>query len=88
MGAGTTLAKTRSKPQAARKPRPVTGAGKGRKKRSEKELAEEAFTRSLVAHGQAVTRAPGEALPPGATHELIVNEKGETRVVRRRFSLI
>jgi hypothetical protein len=47
---------------------------------------EKSFTRSLVAHGQAVVLPAGGKLPPGATHELVRDENGEVRVVRRRFS--
>lgn len=49
---------------------------------------EEAFTKSLIAHGQAVKLPPGGTLPPGATHELVENDKGEVRAVRRRFSIL
>ena len=49
---------------------------------------EAAFVESLIANGQAAKRRPDGSLPPGATHELIEDETGEKRVVRRRFSAL
>ena len=49
---------------------------------------EAAFVESLIANGQAAKRRPDGSLPPGATHELIEDENGERRVVRRRFSAL
>ena len=49
---------------------------------------EAAFVESLIANGQAAKRRPDGSLPPGATHELIEDENGEKRVVRRRFSAL
>jgi hypothetical protein len=46
------------------------------------------FTRSLVKHGQAVRIPKGGTLPPGATHELVEDEDGKVRAVRRRFSAL
>jgi hypothetical protein len=45
------------------------------------------YVKGLVERGEAVSLAPGENLPPGATHEIV----GETQagipiVKRRRFS--
>lgn len=48
----------------------------------------DAFTRSLIAHGQAVKPGPGGKLPPGATHELVEDADGHLRAVRRRFSAL
>jgi hypothetical protein len=56
--------------------------------KSRKGPEEEKLTRSLVKHGQAVEVPPGSPLPPGATHELVKDENGELRPVRRRFSAI
>jgi hypothetical protein len=49
---------------------------------------EDAFTRSLIVHGQAAKARPDGTLPPGATHELVEDEQGKLRAVRRRFSAI
>ena len=49
---------------------------------------EAAFVESLLANGQAARRRPDGSLPPGATHELIEDENGDKRVVRRRFSAL
>jgi hypothetical protein len=49
---------------------------------------EDAFTRSLIAHGQAARARPDGTLPPGATHELVEDDHGRLRAVRRRFSVI
>ena len=74
------MPRKRVKPAAPRKPRTP-------KKRSASKRAEEAaFVASLVAHGQAVRVPPGGKLPPGATHELVKDDKGEPKVVRKRFS--
>lgn len=50
--------------------------------------AEKAYVDSLIAHGQAARRLADGTLPPGATHELIDDENGVTRAVRRRFSTL
>lgn len=47
---------------------------------------EKAFVEALIVSGQAAPLGADGRLPPGATHELIVNEDGERTVVRRRFS--
>ena len=74
-----------SKPAAkARSTRSADRGSTARKKRAEGEK----FTRSLVKHGQAVEVPPGQPLPPGATHELVEDENGELRPVRRRFSTL
>ncbi len=49
---------------------------------------EDAFTRSLITHGQAAKARPDGSLPPGATHELVEDEHGKLRAVRRKFSAI
>lgn len=67
----------------ARSPRPAT-----RSRSTKKSPDEEKFTRALVKHGQAVEVPEGGSLPPGATHELVKDENGEVRLVRRRFSAI
>ena len=75
-----------SKPAA--KARPTRSADRGRTARKKHAAEEEKFTRSLVKHGQAVEVPPGRPLPPGATHELVEDENGEARPVRRRFSTL
>jgi len=68
-----------------RKPPPPPSAAKPAK--PEGTAADEAaFIESLLEHGQAAKRRPDGTLPPGATHELIEDEHGVRRVVRRRFS--
>jgi hypothetical protein len=47
---------------------------------------EKAYVESLIANGQAAKRLPDGTLPPGATHELVEDENGVVRAVRRRFS--
>jgi hypothetical protein len=76
--------KTRSKPRAGKR------TSKRQPKRSTrvKSADEEAFTQSLIAHGQAAKVGPDGKLPAGATHELIEDEYGEVKVVRRRFSIV
>ncbi len=49
--------------------------------------AAENFVRGLIERGEAV-KAKGQRLPPGATHELVENEKGGVTVQRRRFSSV
>ena len=49
---------------------------------------EKAYVDSLIAHGQAAKRRADGTLPPGATHELIEDENGVVRAVRRRFSTL
>jgi hypothetical protein len=63
-------------------------AGKRTAKSVAKTSDEAAFVESLIANGQAAKRRPDGTLPPGATHELIEDENGERRVVRRRFSAL
>ena len=45
----------------------------------------EIFERSLREHGQ-LAEADAEELPPGATHRVETDEKGEPTIVRERFS--
>ena len=71
--------------KAQKRPRRRTPVrAKNRGKLSE----EEAFARSLVAHVQAAKADADGKLPPGATHELVENEKGELKPSRRRFSIV
>jgi hypothetical protein len=45
----------------------------------------DAYRRGLLASGEAAPAQDG-VLPPGATHE-VVDEGGERKLVRRRFSI-
>ena len=78
------MQRKRAKGTSTSKPRPATA----KRSRTAKRAEDAAFTKSLVAHGQAVTVPPGGKLPPGATHELTTDADGEVRVVRKRFSAI
>lgn len=74
----------RAKRTLVSKARPAPAKRSSTTKRGE----EAAFTKSLVAHGQAVIVPPGRKLPPGATHELTTDAGGEVKVLRKRFSAI
>jgi hypothetical protein len=76
------MAKKRSKRPSPRK----TPRKPREPARSKKRAAEAAFAKSLVAHGQAVKLPKDGKLPSGATHELVEDDRGEVKVVRRRFS--
>ena len=69
-----------------RTPADRPSASKRTAKSATKSGDEAAFIESLIANGQAAKRRADGSLPPGATHELIEDENGEKRVVRRRFS--
>ena len=71
------MAKRKSAERASPRTRPAA-----------KSRDEAAFVESLIANGQAARRRPDGSLPPGATHELIEDENGDKRVVRRRFSAL
>jgi hypothetical protein len=43
------------------------------------------FVEDLIRRGEAVRLKPGQALPPGATHE-VVDADGKVTVIRRRLS--
>ena len=53
---------------------------------TDERAAADAYARSLIAHGQAARPGPDGTLPPGATHEIVEDESGRIRLVRRRFS--
>jgi len=80
--------RTPPSPRPGRKPAPGAGADEGAPKRGGASADEKAFIDSLIANGQAAKRRPDGSLPPGATHELIEDEHGKKRVVRRRFSAL
>jgi len=54
--------------------------------KNEQSPEEKRFIEDLITTGKAVRLKEGEKLPPGATHE-IIEENGEIKVVRRRFSM-
>jgi hypothetical protein len=45
---------------------------------------EQRYIDDLIARGEAVPE--GEELPPGATHEIVVDEHGRRTVRRKRYS--
>ena len=79
-----------SKPTKAsgRSPRPPNRPASKVEPPPRQTTEEDAFVRSLIAHGQAAKRGPDGSLPPGATHELIEDEHGRLRAVRRKFSAL
>jgi len=72
----------------ARKKKPARAA-KSKPKPKKTSAAESRFVDELVMRGEAVEKKfPGQKLPPGATHWLVVDkETGERTAVRARFSL-
>ena len=72
----------------ARKPAGAAAAQRKMKRVAPKTADETAFLESLIVHGQAVRARPDGTLPPGATHELVEDARGEVRAVRRRFSVL
>ena len=54
-------------------------------KSEERQREEEFFEECLREHGQLADEECAE-LPPGATHQITTNEKGECEVTRKRFS--
>jgi hypothetical protein len=48
---------------------------------------EAAFNEALIASGEAARPDQEGKLPPGATHEIVEDQAGNVRVVRRRFSV-
>jgi hypothetical protein len=80
------MAKARKR-QKREAPKPVRTRAPQPRRRS-KTADEDAFTQSLIEHGQAAKAGADGKLPRGATHELVENEKGDVKPVRRRFSTI
>lgn len=54
-------------------------------KAEERRREEEFFEECLREHGQLAGEECTE-LPPGATHQITTNEKGECQVTRKRYS--
>jgi hypothetical protein len=48
---------------------------------------EAAFTEALIQSGEAACLDSEGKLPAGATHKIVEDEAGRTKVVRRRFSM-
>jgi hypothetical protein len=48
---------------------------------------EAAYTRTVIATGEAARPDAEGKLPAGATHKIIEDEAGNVKVVRRRFSM-
>jgi hypothetical protein len=64
-------------------------AGRKSKKKTDEEKAAERFVEDLLVRGEAARPDPQGDLPPGATHEIVV-EPGSgkpPKVRRRRFSM-
>lgn len=81
------MSKALPKRSSARRHSPAgTKSKKSSKKKPTKD--ERVFLKSLIAHGQAVKVPAGGKLPAGATHELVEDEDGSVRAVRKRFSAI
>jgi hypothetical protein len=51
----------------------------------ERQREEELFEECLREHGQLADEECGE-LPPGATHQITTDDKGERQVTRKRYS--
>ena len=75
-------------PQKRGEARKAVGKSTPTRARRKKAPDEDAFTRSLVVHGQAAKAGPDGKLPPGATHELVEDDQGQVKAVRRRFSAL
>ena len=67
-------------------PAPSSSSGQAPRPPGPQSPAEKAYVDSLIANGQAARPLGDGTLPPGATHELIEDENGVMRAVRRRFS--
>ena len=63
----------------------LTNLPKQAKPETAEAVEDPAFIEDLIRRGEAVRREPGKELPPGATHELIV-ENGRKKVIRLRYS--
>ena len=78
------MPKKQVKLRSSRKPSPRPK----RAPRGNRQKEEAAFVNSLIAHSQAVVVGPGDKLPPGATHELVKDDRGTLKAVRKRFSAL
>ena len=67
------------------KPEPSEDLESPENSTSKAKLARENFVKGVMIRGEAARTENGE-LPPGATHEIIENEHGETTIRRKRFS--
>lgn len=72
---------SKSKPRTSRTEKPK------RKPQRPSPEDEAAFSETLIATGAAARPDAKGRLPPGATHEIVEDEAGNVRVVRRRFSV-
>ena len=56
------------------------------KEKIKKSAAKKHFEKDVFSRSEAVKA--GKVLPPGATHEIVEDEKGKQTLRRRRFSLL
>ena len=77
------------KPSRSAKSKPGTSRTRTPKRKPERPSPEEeaAFSETLIATGEAARPDAQGRLPRGATHEIVEDEAGNVRVVRRRFSV-
>jgi hypothetical protein len=71
----------KNKPRTSR-----TGKRKSKPARPSPE-EEAAFSETLIATGEAARPDAKGRLPRGATHEIVEDQEGNVKVVRRRFSV-
>ena len=84
-----TSKRRRAVKQRASKSKPGTKrTGKHKRKPERPSLEDEAaFSETLIASGEAARPDANGKLPPGATHEIVEDQAGNVKVVRRRFSV-
>jgi hypothetical protein len=78
--------KAATSPRATPKRRTSTGAATTRAEQVSPE-EEAAFVAALIRSGEAAPVDSDGKLPAGATHEIVEDEAGKLKVVRRRFSM-
>ena len=89
----TTSKSKRAKSRAGKRTRQATkssaAAPRLRTKRERPSVQDEeaAFNEALIASGDAARPDEDGKLPPGATPEIVEDQAGNVRVVRRRFSV-
>jgi septum formation inhibitor MinC len=77
--------KSSSKKKTAKTASRAKPAKKAKKPATVSPADEAAYLEMLIRTGQAVPA--GRALPAGATHVVVTDDKGTTKAVRRRFSI-
>jgi hypothetical protein len=78
-----------AKESGASKSKPGTIGTRKHKRKPERPSPrdEAAFSETLIATGEAARPDATGRLPRGATHEIVEDEAGNVKVVRRRFSV-